>query len=790
MGAPGPGWGLSSVSSRLGFKLELWQSWFGIRLIVPDSQASPTVNSLAARARETFGRASSDSLESSQVLLLQTSKMSLVDVDYVGSSVPGIDGDFVDYRWIVVTGALAAFFMAWGIGANDVANSFATSVGSKTLTLWQAVIIAGIFEFAGAVGLGAETAKTVASDISNTAYYKDAPEMYMYGMLCSLTTAGLWLFIATFMKLPVSTTHSIIGSIMGFSLVYGSWDGVLWNVEKGNFPYSKGFLPVVLSWFFSPLIGGILSAIFFSASKYIILRRENSSKWAIWSLPFLLFLTFFINLMFVLAKGASSRMKASWPCSKKEGMFGLMYDDCSEMYSAAAWIAAAAATGVAVFGGAIGIPMLFKKLASSIADEKEAEESAVANKDKEEVAVEMEDCKKLDKIPLPPLAWTKPDIWYMSVLWYFAFPFQFVWRQVTFGLFYDIHDSRIQTVVSKEMENSAEQFNPHTEKVYEYLQVISAACVAFAHGSNDVANAVGPFAAIFYVYENWKIPGSKTDAPIWIFVFGGVGIVIGLIMYGYNIIKELGCNLLHLTPSRGFSAELAAGMTISLSSFFGIPVSTTQIITGAELGVGLCEGRLSAVNWKLFAKIFSGWILTIVLNLAFCACLFSMGGYAPSIIQTQQLRDMRQAIMETQMVVIKNKNISNTVWKDDPEWWVGEVASPLMYNGSKLAPKLNSTYYAMKSLINPSKYVTIDQILYYNSYAQQIVANYSADGIGQNDIPAVECNGSELATKLNRTFNGAMALINPSKYVTIDQISYYNSCTQHIFANYGSDGLG
>eukprot|EP00798_Chlamydomonas_sp_ICE-L_P015701 gene15701-21810_t len=150
--------------------------------------------------------------------------------------------------------------------------SFPTSVGSRTLKLWQAVIIAGIFEFAGAVGLGSETPKTVASDISNTAYYMDVSEMYMYGMLCSLAVAGTWLFLATFMKLPVSITHSIIGAIMGFSLVYGGWNGVLLIEELDNFPFYKGFLPGVLSWFFSPIIGGILAPILFSLSKFIILQ--------------------------------------------------------------------------------------------------------------------------------------------------------------------------------------------------------------------------------------------------------------------------------------------------------------------------------------------------------------------------------------------------------------------------------------------------------------------------------------------------------------------------------------
>eukprot|EP00798_Chlamydomonas_sp_ICE-L_P027487 gene27487-4794_t len=679
-----------------------------------------------------------------------------MSIEYVGSSPPGIEGNFEDYRWIVVTGAFASFFMAWGIGANDVANSFATSVGSKTLKLWQAVIIAGIFEFAGAVGLGSETAKTVASDISNTAYYEDVPEMYMYGMLCSLTVAGTWLFIATFMKLPVSTTHSIIGSIMGFSLVYGSWNGVLWNEEQGNFPFSKGFLPVVLSWFFSPIIGGILAAIFFSLSKFIILRHDDSAKWAIWSLPALLFITFFINLMFVLAKGAKDRMQETWPCQKKQGKFGLMFDDCHDLYSAAAWIAAAAAAGVAIIGGAIGIPIMRQKLARAIAEEIEGEaavgkkggEVAVVivdgevalEKKEEEVALGMAEdrIKKSKTIPLPPVMWAKPTVWYMVPLWYAAFPVMFTWRQVKFGLFYDIHDVSTQTAISKEMGCCAEQFDPHTEKVYQFLQVISASCVAFAHGSNDVANAVGPFAAIFYVYENWELPGSKTQAPKWIFVFGGVGIVVGLVMYGYHIIKELGCSLLHLTPSRGFSAELAAGLTITLSSFFGIPVSTTQIITGAELGVGLCEGRLCSVNWKLFAKIFCGWILTILLNLAFCACLFSMGAYAPSIFQTQQLRDIRQSIMQNQMLVIRNLNSSNAQWEIDAPWWSGAVAAPMLYNGSQLSPVLNKTYYDMEELIAPSSYVTTDQILYYNYYAQQLVANYSVDGVGQNDVPAVE----------------------------------------------------
>eukprot|EP00798_Chlamydomonas_sp_ICE-L_P015706 gene15706-21816_t len=459
-------------------------------------------------------------------------------------------------------------------------------------------------------------------------------------MLCSLTVAGTWLFLATFMKLPVSTTHSIIGAIMGFSLVYGGWTGVLWNEEQGNFPFSKGFLPVVLSWFFSPIIGGILGAIFFSLIKFIILRHDDSTERAVWFLPVVLFITVFIDLMFVLAAGAKDRMQETWPCKEKQGRFNLMYDDCSDLYSAAAWISAATAAGVAFIGGAIGIPILRQKLTRTFSI---AEGQIVKS-----------------KIPLPPLMWAKPTVWCMVPLRYAAFPVMFIWRQVNFGLFYLIHNAITQSAVS-EMGILAEQFHNHTDRIYEFLQVISASCLAFAHGSNDVANSVGPFSAIFFVYENWGLPGSKTHAPKWIFVFGGVGIVLGLVIYGYHIIKDLGCKHLHLTPSRRFSAELAAGLIISLSSFFGIPVSTTQIITGAGLGVGLCQCGYTPcnVNWKLFAKIFFGWILTIILNLASCACLFSMGAYAPSVIQTQQLRDIRQSIMQNQMLVIRNLNSTN-----------------------------------------------------------------------------------------------------------------------------------
>ena len=237
------------------------------------------------------------------------------------------------------------------------------------------MIIAGIFEFAGAVGLGTETTKTIAADITNLNYFVRQPELYMYGMLVSLFVAGLWILVATYYLLPVSTTHSIIGAIMGFSIVVGGGWGVQWNTQQGSFPYSKGLLPVVLSWFFSPCIGAALSSIIFILNRTFILRSKNSMTRALWSIPFLIWLTFFINIMFVLAKGAKNYMDNIWPCTQSTGgMFNLPYTNCDNLNNAAAWIAAVAALGLALTGG-VGFMLYVRRQVMKKTDHEEGVES-------------------------------------------------------------------------------------------------------------------------------------------------------------------------------------------------------------------------------------------------------------------------------------------------------------------------------------------------------------------------------------------------------------------------------
>jgi sodium-dependent phosphate transporter len=312
-------------------------------------------------------------------------------------------------------------------------------------------------------------------------------------------------------------------------------------------------------------------------------------------------------------------------------------------------------------------------------------------------------------------------------------------RQLVKGLTYDVHsqvDSSSQTVM--DIHANAEVFKPETEKIFQILQVLSSCCVAFAHGSNDVANSIGPFSAIYTTYRTHAVPSSKTTTPKWIFAMGGSLIVIGLCTYGYNIIMTLGVQLLKLTPSRGFSAELAAGLTISLASFYGIPVSTTQIIVGCETGVALSESLRHGANWLLLLKTFLGWIFTIVLALAFCACLFSMGAFAPSINMQYQIYELNygmynisKGLYNTMAATNRAANVSNPAYWTDPSW--------LPQNGSKLAATItaqNATYFKVVGQPYTGAYMTPPMSFYYFNQALSLYTANSQTTIGINQAPS------------------------------------------------------
>ena len=525
---------------------------------------------------------------------------------------------------------------------------------------------------------------------------------------------------------------------MGFSLVYGGVDGVMWHQEKGDFPYTKGFLPVVLSWFFSPFLGAILSSIIFYLNRLCILRRKNSANLAIWSLPVLLFITTFINLMFVLAKGAKSDLQKIWPCTTSIGYHGLSYSDCSALNNYATWIAAVCGIFCAVAGSLIFIPILRRKLRRDI----EAAEGASANLDVEgaprkDGVEETKPVSKADSIIVHSVPQDAP--FYTLPYHYTMFIVTSAWKQMMTGLYYEVHEHGCEDATVAEMHHNAEVFDTHTEKIFQYLQVFTACCVAFAHGANDVANAIGPFSGIYTTFQTYAVPTGSAQTEKWIFAIGGVGIVLGLMTYGYNIIMQLGVKMLKLTPSRGFSVELAAGLTISLASFFGIPVSTTQIIVGCEMGVGLVENVKTGINFPILARTCLGWVWTIVLALAFTAALFSAGAYAPSIIQTNEIREFRMALYTEANDIYSTMNAVNNQYKNNTAWWNGTDVQP--YNGAKLNSLITNSstaykkamyeYDSKKAKYGGLKYIGGDQVLFYFNQALDLQNQTSNTTIGK-----------------------------------------------------------
>lgn len=373
--------------------------------------------------------------------------------------------------WLIAIAAAFGFLMAWGIGANDVANAMGTSVGSNAITIKQAIIIAMIFEFAGAYLAGGEVTSTIRKGIIDSAYFVDSPELLVYGMISALLAAGIWLVVASALGWPVSTTHSIVGAIVGFAAVGVSADSVAWSKVLG----------IVGSWIITPAISGFIAFTIFQSVQKLIFNTDNPLENAKRYVPFYMALAGFVMSLVTIKKGLKH--------------VGLHFTNV-EAYSLAVFIAI-----LVGIGGMIAIRRL--KMSQS-AD-----------------------------------------------------------RQTQFG---------------------------NVEKVFAILMVVTACCMAFAHGSNDVANAIGPLAAVVSVVNSGGEIASKAELVWWILPLGAFGIVMGLAIFGKRVMQTIGKNITHLTPSRGFAAELAAASTVVIASGTGLPISTTQTLVGAVLGVGMARG--------------------------------------------------------------------------------------------------------------------------------------------------------------------------------------------------------
>jgi len=391
--------------------------------------------------------------------------------------------------YIILAGALG-LFMAWGIGANDVANAMGTSIGSKVLTIKQAVIIAGIFEFAGAFLAGGQVTSTIRKGIIDSGAVAQSPDLLIFGMLASLMAAGIWLLIASHNGWPVSTTHTIVGAIVGFAIVGLGPDAVKWG-KVGN---------IVASWVVSPLLSGALAFFLFRSVQKLILNTDNPIANAKKYVPVYIFATGFMIALVTLFKGLKhiGLELSSGQSYLIAVIFGLIVTGCGMYY--------------------------ISRIKIDPSDDK------------------------------------------------------------------DFHFANV-------------------EKIFAVLMVVTACAIAFAHGSNDVANAVGPMAAVISIASEGAVT-QNSPMPMWILLVGGVGIVLGLAMYGKKVIATVGQKITELTPSRGFACQLAASTTVVIASGTGLPISTTHTLVGAVLGVGFARG-IGALNLGVIGNIFMSWIITL-----------------------------------------------------------------------------------------------------------------------------------------------------------------------------------
>jgi len=526
------------------------------------------------------------------------------------------------FYWMTIAAGIFGFLMACGIGANDVANAFATSVAAKSVSLKQAVIIASICEFGGAMLLGASVTETIKGKMIDTSIYADEPGVLMYGMLTSLVSASFILFVANYLALPVSTTHTIVGSIVGFSLAAKGFSSIVW----------KEIIKIIISWVASPLITGIAAAFFFWVTRRFILLSEAPYTRAVKLYPLIIFLAIGLDLFMVFYKAGKNNDQI------KEWGYKFMVP---------------AGFGISLFLAIVFqlflSPRIQKRVDAKMErTEKEVDDAAHDRYEKAETGEnggekksatmkeilgeeDGEEGKTEEQIADDKAAVSRSERMKKSVSASFH---KSMTKLGDATINRDIEAEAFRTSAkAKEMWEAGAEYDPRAEEMFSYLQVFTACLLSFAHGANDVANAIGPIAAVIAIYNTAEV-SSKSAVPKWIIFLGGAGIVIGLFLYGYKLMISLGYKITKMSPSRGFCTELAASFVVVIASFIGIPISTTQCQVGGTIGVGLIGGekgsRSANLNPWFVLKVFLGWVGTFLAVCVINAGVFAFAYYAPS----------------------------------------------------------------------------------------------------------------------------------------------------------------
>ncbi|CDZ80777.1 Low-affinity inorganic phosphate transporter 1 [Candidatus Rubidus massiliensis] len=439
---------------------------------------------------------------------------------------------------------VAGFYMAWNIGANDVANAIGTSVGSGALKLKQAVIMAAILEFCGAFFFGSHVSDTIQNGIVDPSIFVNQPNSFVLGMLSSLIAAGVWLQIASYFGWPVSATHAIVGAVVGFGAIVGGIDAIFWK----NVAY------IGSSWMLSPILGGLISYSLFSLLRRYIFFTTDPIAAVKRFAPVIVFFVVAI-LSFIMLH---SIFKDTFVNFSIYQIIGLVFC-CGFIGSAISYL-------------------LIKdiKIAPNVPLTSQEGVIEALNKAKNQLEKARQIGENQTSIQIE-------------------------------RLMENINTMTHSLKISYKSKSLAEN---KIETIFGYLQVMSAALMAFAHGANDVANSIGPLSAAITVLSTQKISAAETPVPIWALALGGFGIVIGLSTWGWKVIETIGKKITELTPSRGFSAEFGAALTVVLASGLGLPISTTHTLVGSVIGVGLARG-IEALNLGMTRDILISWFVTV-----------------------------------------------------------------------------------------------------------------------------------------------------------------------------------
>ncbi|KAL8619404.1 hypothetical protein ACOMHN_057046 [Nucella lapillus] len=472
-----------------------------------------------------------------------------------------------EWLWIVVCGFVVSFVLAFGLGANDVANSFGTSVGAKVLTLVQACILGSIFEVLGAVLIGYKVSDTIRKGIIDVAPYNGTEKLLLLGNLSALSGSCLWLLIATMMRLPVSATHSIVGATVGFSLVAKGAGGVGW-MKLGM---------IVASWFVSPLASGLVSWALFVCLRILILNKEKQLESGLRLLPIFYGLTICINAFSIFHDGST-----------------LLHFDKIPLYGVFI-LSLGLGLLVTIIVRVFVVPWQRKKIEREVMNMGEGERKGVretlTNQQGDISDVEIIVCNGTDKTP----------------------------------------EGNEQLIAEGDSTNELQKTRddiedtPETSRLFSFLQILTAIFGSFAHGGNDVSNAIGPLVALWMIAHEQSV-AQKAPTPIWVLLYGGVGISLGLWVWGRRVIKTMGEDLSKITPSSGFCIEVGSALTVLVASKIGFPISTTHCKVGSIVLVG--RGRShSNVDWSLFRNIFIAWVVTLPASGLFSAGLMALFKY-------------------------------------------------------------------------------------------------------------------------------------------------------------------